>query len=77
MQMPKMNSITSKQDVEFIDYYERLRQCVVFKLADEDWDWFKLIMNDYVMNGHLKRVVSCQVPNLELPHGPQSDLVTV
>jgi hypothetical protein len=32
--MPKMNSLMSKQDVEFIDYYERLRQCIVFKLAD-------------------------------------------
>jgi hypothetical protein len=25
MQMPKMNSLMSKQDVEFIDYYERLQ----------------------------------------------------
>jgi hypothetical protein len=57
-QMPKTNSLMSKQDVEFIDYYERLRQCIVFKLADEDWDWFKLIVNNYVVNGHLKRVVS-------------------
>ncbi len=29
--MLKMNSLTSKQDVEFIDYYERLRQCIVFE----------------------------------------------
>jgi hypothetical protein len=36
MGMPKMNSLMSKQDVEFIDYYERLHQCIVFKLADED-----------------------------------------
>ncbi len=34
IQMPKMNSLMSKQDVEFIDYYERLHQCIVFELAD-------------------------------------------
>jgi hypothetical protein len=38
MWMSKMNSLMSKQDVEFIDYYERVRQCIVFELADEDWD---------------------------------------
>jgi hypothetical protein len=27
MHMPKMNSLMSKKDVEFIDYYERLQQC--------------------------------------------------
>jgi hypothetical protein len=77
MQMPKMNCLMSKQDVEFIDYDERLRQCIVFDLADEDWDWFKLIMNDYVVNGHLKHVVSCQASILELPRCPQSDFMTV
>ncbi len=77
MPMPKMNSLMSKQDVEFIDYYERLRQHIVFKLAGEDWDWFKLIINDYVVNGHLKWVVSCQASILELPHGPQSNFMMV
>ena len=38
MRLPKMNSLMSKQNVDFIDYYERLRQCIVFELADEDWD---------------------------------------
>jgi hypothetical protein len=38
IQMPKMNSLMSKQDVEFIDYYERLHQCIIFELADKDWD---------------------------------------
>ncbi len=38
MQMPKMNSLMSKQDVEFIDYYERLCHCIFFELADENWD---------------------------------------
>jgi hypothetical protein len=75
MQMPKMNSLMSKQDIEFIDYYERLQQCIVFKLADEDWDWSKLIMNNYIVNGHLKHVVSCQASILDLPHGPQSDFM--
>ncbi len=77
MQMPKMNSHMSKQDVEFINYYERLLQCIVFELADEDWDWFKLIINEYVVNGHLKWVVSCQASNLKLPHGPQSNFMMV
>ncbi len=77
MRMPKMNSLMSKQDVEFIDYYERLHHCIVFKLADEDWDRFKLIINDYVVNGHLKQVISCQESILELPHGPQSNFMMV
>jgi hypothetical protein len=77
MQMPKMNSLMSKQDVEFIDYYERLHQCIVFELSDEDWDWFKLIFYDYVVNEHLKWVVSHQASILELPHGPQSDFMMV
>jgi hypothetical protein len=77
MQMPKMNSLISKQDVEFIDYYERLHQCIIFELADEDWDWFKLIIIDYVVNGHLKWVISCQASILELPHGPQSNFMMV
>ncbi len=77
IQMPKINSLMSKQNVEFIDYYERLRQCILFELADEDWDWFKLIINDYVVNGHLKQVVSHQVSILKLPHGPQSNFMTV
>jgi hypothetical protein len=34
-------------------------------------------MNDYVVNGHLKRVFSCQASILELPHGPQRDFITV
>jgi hypothetical protein len=70
MRMPKMNSLMSQQDVELIDYYERLRQCILFELADEDWDWFKLIINNYIVNGHLKRVVSRRASILELPHGP-------
>ncbi len=77
MQMPKINSLMSKQDVKFINYYERLQQCVVFELADEDWDWFKLIINNYVVNGHLKWVVSRQASILELPHGPQSNFMMV
>jgi hypothetical protein len=38
MRMSKINSLMSKQDVEFIDYYERLCQCIIFEVADEDWD---------------------------------------
>jgi hypothetical protein len=77
MWIPKMNSLMSKQNVEFIDYYERLRQCIVSKLADEDWDWFKLIINNYVVNGHLKHVISCQSSIIKLPHGLQSDFMMV
>ncbi len=72
-----MNSLMSKQDVEFINYYEKLRQCIVFELADEDWDWFKLIINNYVVNRHLKQVVSHQASILELPHSLQSNFMTV
>jgi hypothetical protein len=77
MWMPKMNSLMSRQDVEFIDYYERLQKCIIFKLANEDWDWFKLIINDYTVNGHLKHVASRQTSILELPHGLQSNFMTV
>jgi hypothetical protein len=79
MRIPKMNSlmVVGKQDVEFIDYYERLEQCIVFEHADEDWDWFNLIMKNHVVNGHLKYVVSHQASILELPHGMQSDFMTV
>jgi hypothetical protein len=52
-------------------------KCIVFKLADEDWDWFKLIINNYVVNGHLKCVVNCQASILKLPHGPQSSFMMV
>ncbi len=72
-----MNSLMSKQDVEFIDYYERLHQCIIFELADKDWDWLKLIINYYVVNEHRKWVVSRQASILELPHGPQSNFMTV
>ncbi len=72
-----MNSLMSKQDVEFIGYYERLHQCIVFELADEDWDWFELIINNYVVNGRRKWVVSRPASILELLHGPRSDFVTV
>jgi hypothetical protein len=77
MQVPKMNSLMSKQDVEFIDYYERLGQCIVFELADEDWDWCNLIINDYVVNGHLKQVVSHQASIIKLTHGVQSNFMMV
>ncbi len=49
----------------------------MFELADKVWDWFKLIINNYVINGHLKQVVSCQTSILELPHGLQSNFMTV
>jgi hypothetical protein len=77
MRMPKMNSLMSKQDVESINYYERLRQCIVFELADEDRDWFKLIINDYVVNGHLKQILCCQASILELAHSQQSNFMAV
>jgi hypothetical protein len=75
MRMPKMKYFMSKQVVEFIDYYERLQQCIVFELADEDWDWFKLVMSDYIVNGYLKHVVRHQASILELPHSLQSDFM--
>ena len=38
---------------------------------------FKLIIDNYVVNGHLKRVVSCEASILKLPHSPQSDFMMV
>jgi hypothetical protein len=77
MRVPKKNSLMSMQDVEFIDYYERLQQCIVCELADHAWEWFKLNINDCLMNGHLKHVISCQASILELPHSLQSNFMTV
>ncbi len=34
-------------------------------------------MNDYIVNGHLKCVVRCQASILKLPHGLQSNFMTV
>ncbi len=42
-----------------------------------NWNWFKLIINKYIVNGHLKRVVSHQASILKLPHGPQSNFMMV
>jgi len=72
MKMPKMNHLLSKTDVEFIDYYQKLRQCLVFELADNDWEWFQLLMADFVGGGNMKRVVSRQASTLVLPMGGDS-----
>ena len=72
MKMPKMNHLLSKTDVEFIDYYQKLRQCLVFELADDDWEWFQLLMADFVAGGNMKRVVSRQASTLILPLGTDS-----
>jgi hypothetical protein len=66
MKMPKMNHLLSKTDVDFIDYYQKLRQCLVFELADDDWEWFQLLMADFVAGGNMKRVVSRQASTLVL-----------
>ncbi len=50
--MPKMNTIMSEQDMGFIDYYERLCQYIEFELTNDDWEWFWLIINDYLLNGN-------------------------
>ena len=72
MKMPKMNHLLSKTDVEFIDYYQKLRQCLVFELADDDLEWFQLLMADFVAGGNMKRVVSRQASTLVLPLGADS-----
>jgi hypothetical protein len=46
MRMHKMNSLMSKQDAEFFNYCERLRQCFVFELADD------LILNGWQKGAH-------------------------
>ncbi len=77
MQMPKMSTLMNKQGKEFIDNYERLCQCIVFELADDNWEWFWLITNDYMLNGPLKWVISWQESILELSYGQQKNYMTV
>jgi hypothetical protein len=72
MKMPKMNHLLSKTDVDFIDYYQKLRQCLLFELADDDWEWFQLLMADFVAGGNMKQVVSRQASTLVLPLGTDS-----
>jgi hypothetical protein len=72
MKMPKMNNLLSKTDVVFIDYYQKLQQCLVFELADNDWEWFQLLVADFVAGGNMKRVFSRQASTLVLPMGGDS-----
>ncbi len=72
LKLPKLDVI-SKQDADFINYFERLRQCNVIEVADADWPWMKLLMENFALSGKLKRVVSRQASILELTHGIQSN----
>ncbi len=62
----------SKQDAEFINYFKRLCNCNIVKVADTDWPWMKQLMEDFALAGKMKRAVSRQASILELTHSPQS-----
>ena len=71
VRLPKLDGV-SKQDAEFINYFERLRNCNVIEVADADWPWMKRLMEDFTQAGKLKRSVSRQASILELTHGVQT-----
>ncbi len=71
MRLPKMDMV-SKQDMEFVNYFERLRNCYVIMVADADWPWMKGLMEGFFLVGKLKRTISHQASILELTHGQQS-----
>jgi hypothetical protein len=62
----------SKQDAEFINYFERFCNCNVIEVANADWPWMKRLMEDFTQAGKLKRSVSRQASILELTHGVQT-----
>ena len=74
IRLPKLDGV-SKQDAEFINYFERLRNCNVIEVANADWPWMKRLMEDFTQAGKLKRSVSRQASILELTHGAQTGFV--
>ena len=69
LKLPQMESLVSRKDAEFINYFACLRQCNVLEVADADWLCFWLLMENFTPGGHLKQVISKQASILELPHG--------
>ncbi len=64
-----MDTLISKEDVEFINYFACLPQCNALEVADLDCIWMKMLMENFASGGHLKLVISKQASILELLHG--------
>ena len=76
VQVPKLNKLGA-EDAEFINYFKRLHNCNVIKVADTDWDWMRTLMLHFTAAGKMKRTISRQASVLELHHGPQSSSTEV
>jgi hypothetical protein len=69
LKLPQMDTLISKEDIEFINYFSHLHQCNVLEVANTDWAWMRMLMENFASGGHLKRVISKQASILELPQG--------
>jgi hypothetical protein len=69
LKLPQMDTLISKEDVEFIYYFACLRQCNVLEVADSDWAWMRTLIGNFASSWHLKWVISKQASILELPQG--------
>jgi hypothetical protein len=76
VRVPKLDKL-GVEDADFINYFERLHNCNVIKVADADWDWMRTLMLHFTAAGKMKRTISRQASVLELHHGPQSSLTEV
>jgi hypothetical protein len=69
LKIPQIEGLISREDVEFSNYFAHLHQCNVLEVADADWLFMRLLMENFLSGGHLKCVISKQPSILELPHG--------
>jgi hypothetical protein len=74
VQVPKLDKLGA-EDADFINYFERLRNCNIIKVADANWDWMRMLMLHFMAAGKMKRTISRQALVLELHHGPQSSSI--
>jgi hypothetical protein len=76
VRVPKLDKLGA-EDAEFINYFERLRNCNVVEVADADWDWMRMLMLHFTSAGKMKCTISQQESVLELHYGPQSSSTEV
>jgi hypothetical protein len=69
LKLPQMDTLISKENIEFINYFAHLRQCNLLEVADMDWAWMRTLLENFASGGHLKWVISKQASILELPQG--------
>jgi hypothetical protein len=67
LKLPQIDTLISKED--FINYFAHLWQCNVLEVADTDWAWMRMLMENFWSSEHLKWVISKQASILELPEG--------